>query len=141
MTRTHIMIHHSLTGDGTTVSWGAIRNYHLAQGWHDIGYHAGVELIGDHYEALLGRPETEEAAACRQGNMNKLALHLCIVGNFDLAPPADTLLRFAARYVVRPWLVRYNLLPEHIVGHREFATYKSCPGDMFDLESLRRLVQ
>jgi len=137
LVREFVMIHHSLTKDGTTVSWPAIRRYHLEQGWNDIGYHAGLELINDHLEALYGRPEDQAAAACKEDRMNERALHLCIVGNFDLTPPSDTVLSFAARVVVKPWLERYGLGPGSIIGHRDRAHYKSCPGFMFDLDRLR----
>lgn len=142
LARTAVMIHHSKTADGTTVSWPAIRQYHMAtMGWDDIGYHAGVELINGHLEALLGRPEDETAAACKEGHMNALALHVCCVGDFDVQPPSDELLLFTAKYVVKPWLRRYHLTPAAIVGHHQFATYKSCPGTMFDLDRLRAVCQ
>ena len=139
LVREFIMVHHSLTKDGTTVSWPAIRRYHMEQGWKDIGYHAGIELVNDHLEALYGRPESEPAAACKEQRMNSRALHLCIVGNFDLVSPSDALLEFAARIVVKPWLHRYRLGVASIVGHRDFAHYKSCPGTMFDLDRLRAM--
>jgi hypothetical protein len=136
------MVHHSLTKDGKTVSWQAIRRWHTTDHhhWPDIGYHQGVEMVNDHLEAFIGRPENERAAACKEADMNALALHVCVVGNFDLAPPSDDLLRFLARYVVKPWVVRYGIPLDHVVGHRDFATYKSCPGSMFDLDALRALL-
>jgi hypothetical protein len=139
--RSFIMLHHSLTPDGISVSWGAIRRYHVeTMGWRDIGYHMGVELVGDHLEALVGRPEDEDAAACSQDQMNRLALHVCVVGNFDLVPPSDELLQYLARYVVAPWMLRHNIPPERIVGHNDYATYKSCPGKLFDIERFRLIA-
>lgn len=138
--RSHIMVHHSLTRDGTTVSWGAIRRYHVEQrGWRAIGYHYGVELVGDYYEALLGRSELERAAACPQGQMNLRALHVCCVGNFDLEPPPRAQLESLVELVIKPAMAEYGIPPEHIVGHRDFNPAKSCPGRLFDLEVVRRM--
>jgi hypothetical protein len=135
------MVHHSLTPDGTSVSWGAIRKYHVeTMGWHDIGYHMGVERVGDHLEALVGRPEDEDAAACNQEQMNRLALHVCVVGDYDIVPPADELLNYLARYVIVPWMLRHNITPDRIVRHGDYATYKSCPGRAFDIEHLRLIA-
>jgi len=158
------MVHHSLTKDGVTVSWQAIRRYHTsyrragnivspreaaslrAAGmlveapWQDIGYHAGVEMVNDHLEALLGRPETDDAAACKEGKMNALALHVCLIGNFDIAPPSDALLQFAAHYVIHPWMVRYGIEKARVVRHHDFAPYKTCPGTQLDMSRLRGML-
>lgn len=148
--RSHIMIHHSLTADSGTVSWAAIEKFHRedpTHGWLDIGYHAGVEQVAPvslapfTYQALMGRALHMIAAACPQGNMNSLALHVCCVGNFDLAPPSAALLDRLVQRVVRPWMIQYGISPERIIGHRDFNPAKSCPGRLFDLEAVRRLVR
>ena len=138
--RTHIMVHHSLTRDGQTLSWGAIRRYHVeTRGWQAIGYHYGVELVGDHHEVLMGRSELDPAAACPQEQMNARALHVCCVGNFDEAPPPAPMLEALVGLVILPAMVEYGLPPERIVGHRDFNPAKTCPGTQFDLETVRRM--
>ena len=136
--RTHIMLHHSLTGDGKTVSWGAIRRHHLeTRGLDAIGYHYGVEMVGDHYEVLLGRSELDQAVACPEDEMNACALHVCCVGNFDDAPPPRAMLEVLMGLVILPAIVEYGLPPERIIGHREVDSTRTCPGSQFDLDVVR----
>ncbi len=134
---THIMIHHSLTQDGQTVSWQAIRRYHLQEKkWRAIGYHFGIELVNDHYEILVGRELDQEGAHCV--GMNQKAIGICFVGNFDMAtPPADQW-KAGVRFVRS--LCRNLLIPiVSVVGHRDYAQ-KSCPGKLFDMGLFRRDV-
>lgn len=135
------MLHHSLTKGGQTVSWGAVRRYHAEQlGWGEIGYHYGVELVGDHYEVLMGRSELDPAAACPEDEMNARALHICCVGNFDQAPPPGAMLEVLMRLVILPAMVEYGLPPERIIGHRDANSNKTCPGTQFDLGIVRRMA-
>jgi N-acetylmuramoyl-L-alanine amidase len=133
MKPTHIVIHHSLTADSQTVSWDAIRKYHLAQGWVAIGYHYGLELIGDHYEILKGRMDDDVGAHCKEQNMNARSIGICCVGNFDLvAPPlaqADMLVELVA-FLMR----QYQISVSNVKRHSDYATYKSCPGALFSWE-------
>ncbi len=137
MTPDRIIIHHSATADSGTLSWGAIRRYHLKNGWSDVGYHAGAELVGDQVECLFGRPDNLTGAHCR--GQNSTTLGFCFVGDFDRASPSDHLLEVAARRVIVPWLLTYKLIPGDIRAHSEFST-KTCPGLMFDVERLRRIA-
>ena len=133
MKKTHIMLHHSLTDDSGSVSWGAIRRYHVeTNGWRDVGYHFGVERIGDYNEVLLGRALDEDGAHCYQDLMNRIALGVCFVGNFDLAPPPDEMLRVTARHL-RSIMSNLGIPADeaHVRMHRQHATYKSCPGTKF----------
>lgn len=140
---THICIHHSLTKDSGTVSWGAIADYHTKiLGWRAIGYHYGVEKITDakgqtRLYALVGRPETWVGAAVKEQNSNEFGIHICVVGNFNEETPTDELYQFLARELVLPIMDRYGIMREAVVGHRDFADYKTCPGENFDLDRLR----
>ena len=141
MVPTRIVIHHSLTKDSGTVSWLAIRKYHVLDlGWSDIGYHAGVELVEtgslSHYEILMGRA-WDQAGAHTKGE-NHRSLGLCVVGDFDLEAPSRPALEAAAR-IIRLWMKLYRITSDEIYRHSHFST-KSCPGRLFDLEALRRLL-
>lgn len=138
MRPTHIVIHHSLTKDSETVSWGAIRRYHTKElGWRAIGYHFGIELARDQQETFLGRFPGERGAHCPQDGMNRVSLGICLVGNFDEAePPAEQWQR--ALELVRWLMDEYDIPRANVTGHTEHNPYKSCPGKKFDLEKFRR---
>ncbi|MBW1666861.1 MAG: N-acetylmuramoyl-L-alanine amidase [Deltaproteobacteria bacterium] len=136
----YIIIHHSLTKDGATVSWGAIRRYHTQTlGWRDIGYHFGIELVGEHYEILMGRLPNEVGAHCKERGMNRMSLGVCCVGNFDLRRPPDAQWEACLR-LTRFLMDSYNIAADHVLGHRELATYKSCPGRLWDMSRFRSLL-
>lgn len=91
------------------------------------------------YEVLLGRLWDEEGAHCREGGMNRRALGVCLVGNFDEAPPPRGQWEAAVRLV--RWMARlYEVPVERVVGHRDYAPYKTCPGRAFSLEAFRRAI-
>lgn len=160
-TWTHILLHCSATKDGTSVSWPAIRHYHQShayQGrvitpakanrliecgvpgvkkpWADIGYHFGIERIGNGYEILMGRMPIQPGAHCPQKGMNRKAIGICFVGNFDLAPPPTDQWRMGLK-LVRSLMDIHHIPAAKVRGHREYAGHKSCPGRMFDLDRFR----
>ena len=147
---THIMVHHSATKDGATVSWAAIEKFHREDPehrWRDIGYHAGVEVVTDNpglqryrFQALIGRPVHDLASACPQGRMNEIALHACCVGNFDVVKPDPAMLAVLAKRVIIPWRRQFGIPVENIVRHHDFNSGKTCPGVLFDMAALRGAV-
>jgi N-acetylmuramoyl-L-alanine amidase len=134
-----IIVHHSATRDSGTVSWDAIRRYHVETNkWKDIGYHAGVELVGDQYVIQHGRPWTGPAA--HTAGQNSRSLGFCFVGDYDVASPDMTMLALAARAVLAPWCRQFGIKPDDIRPHSEFAP-KTCPGKLFPVEQLREMVR
>lgn len=141
MNPTYIVIHHSLTEDSQTVSWNAIRDYHInVCKWADIGYHYGIELVGNQYDIFKGRVDDEEGAHCI--GFNSKSIGICVVGNFDLLHPCVAQLELL-RKLVRSLMRIYGIRVENVLGHRE--TYqlrgvpveKSCPGNEFSMMSFR----
>lgn len=134
-----IVIHHSLTKDGDTVSWDAIRRYHTDPAgppqyrMREIGYHAGVEMIGGAYEVLFGRP-LDWFGAHTVGR-NRTHLGFLFVGNFDVRPPEDEMLQVACERALRPWMKAFGIGLSQIKPHSEFAP-KTCPGRFFDMDHL-----
>ncbi len=133
-----IIIHHSLTEDGKIVNWKAIENFHKNERkWEDIGYHAGIELIGNEYFCLFGRP-TYFVGAHTEGQ-NYDSLGFCFIGNYDLISPPIEMLEIASYRVLCPWIKQYNLDIDNIYGHRDFSS-KTCPGSKFDLNVLKDII-
>lgn len=133
-----IVVHHSLTKDSGTVSWLAIRKYHVETlGWKDIGYHAGVELVVlndmSSYEVLMGRPWN--AAGAHEPKVNSRSLGICFVGNFDEEEPSEKILITGAK-VIKLWMELFGISKDNIYRHSDFRPDKSCPGKKFDMRKL-----
>ena len=138
-----LIIHCSATADSGTVSWSAIRRWHMGQHpqspyrglpWSDIGYHFGIEYLGGEVEVLLGLLPDRPGAHCR--GHNDTTLGLCVVGDYDLYPPSAMIWQRAielARWICGRWEIAFS----QVRGHREFTKAKSCPGLKFDMERFR----
>jgi hypothetical protein len=146
----YVVVHHSLTKDGLVVDWEAIRRYHIeTNGWSDIGYHHGLERVGSAIVVQVGRPEFMPGAHCKEAGMNGRSIGICVVGNFDLAPPDLEMLK-ALRDICFAVMVNYAIPVGNVIGHRDAGLmagfdwrkgqYKTCPGRLFPMEALRSLI-
>lgn len=137
----YIIIHHSLTKDSMTASWSAIRRYHIYEnGWVDIGYHFGIELLGNDFEIFAGRMMNEQGAHCRHKGMNRKSLGICFVGNFDDNKIPDRQRRKGI-ILVRSLMEIFNINSDRVLGHNEVAQdNRTCPGNLFDMDDFREQV-
>ncbi len=134
MTPSYIALHHSLTKDSGTVSWGAIRRYHLSKKYSDIGYHYGIELARNQYEIMCGRMPSKRGAHCHGLNNNSLGV--CMVGNFTHNPPPPEQWTLTVK-LVKYLREEFNIPLQNVVGHRDAQENRSCPGRMFDMGKFR----
>jgi hypothetical protein len=126
----YIVLHHSLTRDSGTVSWQAIRRYHMDKSWSDIGYHYGLEIVNDRYEILLGRMGDQRGAHCIGLNQKSLGIMFC--GDYTHRSPPPELWSLGIKLV--KYLIAIHDIPvRNVLGHREWDQDRTCPGRTFDL--------
>jgi len=69
-------------------------------------------------------------------NHNKNSIGICFVGNYDEVYPPESMWNLGLE-LVSFLCGLYNIPKENVFGHREFASYKSCPGNLWDLDRFR----
>ena len=126
--------------------------------WKDIGYHWLIERVAGVIHTIEGRSMEEDGAHCKEGGMNHRAIGICLVGNFNKTdetreppgsgPPDQEMEIALGHLIIRlhdegrwtpPTDKSYNIL-NYVHGHREFATYKLCPGSAFDVTGLKEVA-
>ena len=138
MKRTTIVIHHSAGTDHVTRDWETIKAGHLAKGWRDIGYHYGIEMIGDEAVILKGRSLDNGGAHCPAGNMNRVGIGICVIGNYQLAAPSPLIINKLS-ILCKMLCTEHNIPPEMILPHKQFKA-TLCPGQYFPMKYLVDLV-
>lgn len=134
---THIVVHHSAGASGSAAQF---HEEHRRKGWDGLGYHF---VIGNGSRTEDGRIETgyrwadqlDGAHAKREWNAR--AIGICLVGDFEKAPPSPA--QLASLESLCAWLCRRcGIPPENVVGHGATEGNRTlCPGRLFDLPGLR----
>lgn len=128
-----IVIHCSATKDTSSKSWDAIRKFHKeTNGWSDIGYHYGVELIGNRVEILQGRPITKAGAHTAGWNES---IGICLVGDYDREAPDKAHMDKLIEITLDVLDMFQHLTPANVFPHNKFAPHKTCPGRAFPWQS------
>lgn len=103
-----------------------------------VGYHFIILKDGKIYQT---RKISEEGAHCI--GMNTSSIGVCVVGNFTPGSP-DMITQAqidAYKTLIKKLMLRHNILTENIQNHRDYASYKDCPGDKFYDSYFRDLVR
>jgi len=145
----YIVLHHSAHSSG---SYAEIdREHRQVQGWDGCGYHF---VIGNGSQSPDGLVEVAQrwsdqkpGTHCRNGkspDMNDYGIGICLIGNFDQAPPTPRQVE-AARALVAYLRDRYAIPAEHIGTHALLANGPTvCPGKQFPASAIvgaRNLAQ
>jgi N-acetyl-anhydromuramyl-L-alanine amidase AmpD len=145
----YIVLHHSAHASG---SYAQIdREHRHVQGWDGCGYHF---VIGNGSQSPDGQIEVAQrwsdqkpGAHCRNGktpDMNDYGIGICLIGNFDEAPPSPRQIE-AARALVSYLRDRYAIPTDHVGTHAVLASGPTaCPGKQFPTSAIlgtRNLAQ
>ena len=120
----YLIVHHSATPRDET-TFEAVKKYHIQKGWGDIGYHFFITADGVVHK---GRNEDTIGAHCRADGMNFKSLGICLAGNFENEFPTAAQLKSLSK-LLNSLVVKYNVPPNRILGHREVKGANTlCPG-------------
>lgn len=127
---TKIIVHCSATPEGKDFTTANIKQWHLARGFKDIGYHWVIYRDGSVHQ---GR--SESVAGAHTTGYNSTSIGVCYIGGVakDGKTPKDTRTeaqKIALVNLLKELKQRYPKATIH--GHREFAN-KACPS--FDAKS------
>jgi len=119
-----IIIHCSATREEQQVSVDTIRDWHLAKGWNDIGYHFYIDLDGT---INKGRDIDKIGAHCKGHNRNSIGICYCGGVEADGKTPKDTRTQEQKDSLLHVLKTLKAMYPGAVIySHNEFAN-KACP--------------
>jgi len=120
-----IVVHCTATREGQDVTAATIRDWHLKQGWSDIGYHYVIRLDG---RVEKGRADNLVGSHVKGWNAGSLAI--VYVGGLDKGGKAKDTRTANQKKAMKDLIAR--LAAEHkvtrIVGHRDLSPDKDGDG-------------
>ena len=119
-----IIIHCSATREGQHISVDTIKEWHLAKGWNNIGYHFYIDLDGT---INKGRDIDKIGAHCKGHNRNSIGICYCGGVEADGKTPKDTRTQEQKDSLLHVLKTLKAMYPEAVIySHNEFAN-KACP--------------
>ena len=127
----YIIIHHTAANEKDTAQ---VRAYHLSKGWIDIGYNYVVEKSG---KIVEGRSLLMAGAHCDADGMNKKAVGISVIGNYDEVMIKS--MQYNSLLLITRQIMNYFKIPiSNVLGHREVkGSDTACPGKYFNMQDFR----
>ena len=127
-----IVLHHSASR-AATHTWEEIRQWHLAKGWADIGYHFGVVNDEGRWQVKQGRPVAIVGAHAKGFNAHSIGV--CFEGNFnETSMPLE---QFNLGFRLVADLAEACAVPlSRIQMHRALPYPTECPGARFPYDDM-----
>ncbi|MFA7255563.1 MAG: N-acetylmuramoyl-L-alanine amidase [Candidatus Omnitrophota bacterium] len=140
---THIVIHHTATDQGSAFY---VDKLHLDRGWDNgMGYDflidngtrgktMGQIEVGPRWKKQM------DGAHTKQGDWNKKAIGICVVGNYSETGLPDKMFDSLVFLVVT--LQNFYRIPDqNVVGHRDVpGAATECPGKFFPWREFKRRI-
>ncbi|WP_435015644.1 N-acetylmuramoyl-L-alanine amidase [Tundrisphaera sp. TA3] len=132
----YVVLHHSA---GATGGYDQIdREHRKTLGWNGCGYHFvignGTDTPDGQIEVAQRWVDQKNGVHCRDGknpDVNEYGIGICLVGNFDQAPPTPKQIA-SARSLIAYLGSRYQIPADHIDTHSDLAAGPTaCPGKFF----------
>ncbi len=141
----YIIIHHSATDIGSAALF---HRAHLARGFNrGLGYHFVIANGTDNTRS--GQIQTSPGLRWRRqwdgahtrGEMNRVGIGICLVGNFDKNTPGrsqmDSLVQLTTHLAYK-----YDIPLENIKGHKDCVNNTTrCPGENFPWDDFRKALR
>lgn len=134
-----LIVHCSATPEGKDYTIEDIRNWHISQGWSDVGYHYVIYRDGT---VVNGRDVDLVGAHCVKNGHNQHSIGICYVGGIENKPgvpvhlqkPKDTRTEEQKASLLSLLMDLKKFYPQaQIWGHHDFDSGKACPS--FDARS------
>jgi N-acetyl-anhydromuramyl-L-alanine amidase AmpD len=120
---THIIIHCSDSDLPAHDDVDIIKEWHLARGFTDVGYHIFVKKDGT---IQLGRPLSQMGAHCI--TMNMVSIGICFSGRERFTDD-----QFLSAYsLVETLMNNYKIPKSKVLPHNHFNKNKTCPNFSLD---------
>lgn len=127
----YIIVHN--TG-AEEVDANQVKQYHLSQGYVDVGYNFIIERDG---KIIIGRDLNIPGAHTDSDGMNKKGIGIAVIGNMQnhaCTPEQWKSLLTLVKYLANEFNIPYT----NVLGHNEvLGSYTYCPGKYIDMNELR----